>query len=180
MPNIPWIEDHEADGDLATILDTFRAEQGSGLGPVLRTLTHNPPALAAAIELSRALLFNPGPLDFTLRQMIAEQVGVVLEVDYCVIDHSKRVANWGRPDAAEAIRRGEIIDTSITDSERALLAYVTELSIHPGRSFTRTIGDLRECGWTYDQIAATTALTAVMSMMARLVAAFGLDHDQPK
>jgi len=83
MPRIGWIEDPNAEGDLARLFDLFRARSATGaVPPILRTMSYRPDFLAAVDEASRVLHFSDGALTRAQHEMIASYVAALNRCRY--------------------------------------------------------------------------------------------------
>jgi len=82
MPRIAWVEDTEAQGQLADLFATARAvSQSIGLPPsvpdIYRTMSRRPDFLAAVMEAEGRLHFADGALTRAQHEMIASYVSAL-------------------------------------------------------------------------------------------------------
>jgi hypothetical protein len=75
MPRIAWIEDANAQGDLAASYDEIRSTQGS-VPDILRAMSLRPDFLAAVNQMGR-MHFSDGALTRAQHEMIASYVSVL-------------------------------------------------------------------------------------------------------
>ena len=75
MPRIAWIEEANAQGQLAEIYDAARSEHGF-VPDIHKTMSHRPDFLAA-IEDAGHLHFSDGALTRAQHEMIASYVSVL-------------------------------------------------------------------------------------------------------
>ena len=86
MPRISWIEEGEAQGQLAELFAASRAGSISGIKrervpDILHTMSHRPDFLAAIIDASR-LHFSDGALTRAQHEMIASYVSALNKCHY--------------------------------------------------------------------------------------------------
>ncbi len=78
---------------------------------------------------------------------------------------------------ASAIRAGDLDAAPLTPAERLLLDYCGTVALHAHRVSDRQVQELREAGWTDEQIAEATYQTALFSLFVRLADAFDIHPD---
>ena len=82
MARIAWIEDAEAEGQLAEIYEAARSRSERGqVADILRTMSLRPDFLAAIIDASR-LHFSDGALSRAQHEMIASYVAALNHCHY--------------------------------------------------------------------------------------------------
>jgi hypothetical protein len=86
MPRISWIEEADAQGQLAELFAASRAGSISGIKrehvpDILHTMSHRPDFLAAIIDASR-LHFSDGALTRAQHEMIASYVSALNKCHY--------------------------------------------------------------------------------------------------
>src|SRR5271154_2808191 len=71
-PNIPFVEESEATGEVAALYDHFRAHFGRPDVPgILKCFATHPPLLKHMMDLSEHLIFSDGHLTRHHKEMIA-------------------------------------------------------------------------------------------------------------
>ena len=86
MPRIGWIEEGDAEGQLAELFAASRAGSVSGIKrervpDILHTMSHRPDFLAAIMDASR-LHFSDGALTGAQHEMIASYVSALNKCHY--------------------------------------------------------------------------------------------------
>lgn len=82
MARIAWIEDADAQGQLAELYETARSRSQRGqVADILRTMSLRPDFLAAIMEASR-LHFSDGALTRAQHEMIASYVAALNRCHY--------------------------------------------------------------------------------------------------
>jgi len=82
MPRISWVNDEDAQGELADIYARLRNESRQGNVPdILRTMSHRPDFLRA-IDAASHLHFSDGALTQAQHEMIASYVSALNKCHY--------------------------------------------------------------------------------------------------
>ena len=75
---------------------------------------------------------------------------------------------------AESLRHGDLDDLPIDEPERLLLDLVDTVAHHAHRVTDQQVAELRDVGWTDEQIAEAVYITAMFSFFVRLADAFDI------
>lgn len=78
-------------------------------------------------------------------------------------------------DAAAALRRGELAAVNLTPAERKLLEFVETVTRHAYKVTDEQVQELRDVGWTDEQIAEAVYDAALFNLFVRLADAFGIE-----
>ena len=81
-------------------------------------------------------------------------------------------------ETAQAIRDGDLDRASITPAERKLLDFVGTLTRHAYKITDEQVQELREVGWSDEQIAEAVYDGALFNLFVRLADAFDI-HPPP-
>jgi alkylhydroperoxidase family enzyme len=84
--------------------------------------------------------------------------------------------------AAQALRDGDLDAADITPAEAKLLEFVETLTRHAYRVTDEQVQDLRDAGWTDEQIAEAAYDGALFNLFVRLADTFGIEpppHYEP-
>jgi hypothetical protein len=83
MPRISWVEDADAEGDLASLYEVIRAANSHQQVPaIMRTMSARPDFLVAIREAANTLHFTDGALTRAQHEMIASYVSVLNKCRY--------------------------------------------------------------------------------------------------
>lgn len=77
-----------------------------------------------------------------------------------------------------ALGRGDVEGAPVTETERTLLRFVELVTRHAWRATPEDVQNLRDVGWTDDQIAEAVYITALFAFFNRVADAFGLEDPQ--
>jgi len=76
---------------------------------------------------------------------------------------------------ADALGRGDLEGSGVTDAERALLELVRTVTLHAYKATDADVQRLRDAGWTEPQIGEAIYVTAIFAFFNRVADAFGLE-----
>ncbi len=83
MPRIAWVEDDDAQGELADLFAEIRAHHPTGqVPPILRVMSLRPDFLAAVNRAANELHFTDGALSRAQHEMIASYVAAINRCHY--------------------------------------------------------------------------------------------------
>lgn len=85
----------------------------------------------------------------------------------------------GDEDLIAALGRGDLAAAPLAEPERVLLHWVELLTREPFRNTAANVERVREAGWSDDQIAEASYITALFAFFNRVADAFGLPEWRP-
>lgn len=153
----------EAEGDLGRLFEQIGKARG-GVADIHQVQSLNPPALAAHLELYKAIMFRPSPLSRAWREAIAVAVSRANQCAYCEAHHGAALA------ALVANARHDAPDVP-----KGLLAWAARVARQPERSNEEDIEALRALGLDDRAILDAILTVAYFSFANRLVMATGLE-----
>lgn len=148
----------EAQGDLGRLYEQIGKARG-GVADIHQVQSLNPPALAAHLELYKAIMFRPSPLSRAWREAIAVAVSRANQCAYCEAHHGAALATLG----------------GASDVPKGLLAWAARVARQPERSNADDIETLRALGLDDRAILDAILTVAYFSFANRLVMATGLE-----
>ncbi len=174
--HIPIVDEAEAAGETAAAYQYFRDQTGRKDVPgILKCFGTNPAFVRQMVDISSTLLLADGYLTRQQKELIATYISKLNACPYCLDSHGFFLLVHEVPEkVAEKIIAGEIEDSPLSDAERHLLIYAGKVN---GESFKTTKEDvqqLRNFGWSDEQIAETVHVAAMMGLGNRVANAFGL------
>lgn len=172
-----WIETvppEAAEGELA---ERYRAIAGArgGVADVHQVQSLNPKAMAAHLELYKAIVFQRSSLSRRERERIGVVVSATNRCTYCVAHHGQALRTLGEvPAVADALERGAPHEAPLPPGERALLAWAERSTLDPGASDEADVRALRAHGYD-DRALLDAALTVgYYNFVNRLVLLLGV------
>jgi hypothetical protein len=83
MPRIAWVEDADAEGELASLYEVIRSAHVLGqVPPIMRTMSARPDFLVAIRQAVNTLHFTDGALTRAQHELIASYVSVLNKCRY--------------------------------------------------------------------------------------------------
>lgn len=177
MPHIKTINYEEADGELRPIYDGLIRLRGK-LAEVHKIQSLNPPALAAHMELYKAVMFLRSPLKRYQREMIAVVVSAANQCAYCIAHHKEALLfYWKSNERVNALLddRGK---AGLTEAENALCQYAETLTLRPHEDTASQIEVLRSRGLDDRAILDATQVVAYFNFVNRMVLGLGLAPEE--
>jgi uncharacterized peroxidase-related enzyme len=178
VTKIPVVEENEASGQVADAYEYWRAASGRAEIPGLwKALSARPDFLRQAVDFSGLMLFSDGHLSLRHKEMIG---AFASHLNGCDNSSGGRgyaplpPAQAGDAVTLGALLRGEVEEAGLPAAERALMAYVAQVSKAAYRTTPADVQKLRDAGWTEEQIAETVYLAALFAMFHRIANAFGV------
>lgn len=196
MARIRWIEESQATGELADAYAEIRShwppkEQAA---EVFKALSHRPDFMRALSDAT-LMTITPRALTSAQHEMIALYVSALTSCHYCayhhkvflqvgalrttpLVDESEKQETQRRNQIAEALHRGELNDTLLTQPELVLLRFVETLTLRPGEVLDEHIEELRKADLSEAHIAETVYTCALYNAWVRITNAFDTNpHD---
>jgi alkylhydroperoxidase family enzyme len=82
----------------------------------------------------------------------------------------------GADEIVEALERGDLAAAPVSEPERVLLKFVELVTRHAWRTTENDVEQIRQAGWTDEQIAEAVYITAMFAFFNRVADAFGLKN----
>lgn len=175
MSYIHEIEECDAAGDVATLYERIRQKRGR-VAHILKVQSLRPSALAHHLDLYMGLMFGPGRLSRSQREMIAVVVSRANRCDYCVSHHREALKRYVRdPEALEALE-DDLDHASIPGQMRALLMYAKKLTVAPDGISREDIEELRSSGFYDEDILHANLIVAYFNFVNRIALGLGVEH----
>jgi AhpD family alkylhydroperoxidase len=155
MARMEALDREATDGRARELLDEL-ATRGGEPGPMVRTMANAPTLLRGYLDLSRAM--KRSHLDRRISERISLAVQEWLGCDYCVAAHSEAARGLGLTEFdIRLARQGTASDPKIA----ALVAFAQQISAAPAETTDEQVDELRELGYTDEQIAEVVGLVAL-------------------
>jgi uncharacterized peroxidase-related enzyme len=149
------IDREHAQGKARELLDQL-AVGGSEPGPMVRGMANAPALLRGYLELNRAM--KRSHLDRRITERISLAVQEWLGCGYCVVAHSDAARQLGLSETdIELARQGTATDPKIA----AIVAFGQQVSAAPAEVTDEQLGELRELGYSDEQISEVVGLVAL-------------------
>ena len=156
MAHITIVPPDDATGELAVLYARIAAARG-GIANMHQVQSHNPKAMAAHLELYKAILFQPSSISRAWREAIGVAVSRANQCAYCVAHHEAALA---------ALPPIEI--------PAALLDWAVRLTREPHAASADDVAALRAVGLDDRGILDAILTVGYFNFVNRLVLATGL------
>jgi uncharacterized peroxidase-related enzyme len=175
-PNIAFVEESAATGEVAALYDHFRTHFGRPDVPgILKCFATHPPLLKHMMDLSEHLIFSDGSLGRRHKEMIATFVSAQNECPYCADSHGYFLrVHGGTSRALAAIQSGDLRSPELTVPEQTLLQFARKVNLNSHEIGFEDVDLLIKSGWSKLQIAEAVHITALFATFNRVANAFGL------
>jgi uncharacterized peroxidase-related enzyme len=175
-PNIPFVEESAATGEVAALYDHFRTHFGRPDVPgILKCFATHPPLLRHMMDLSEHLIFSEGSLGRKHKEMIATFVSAQNACPYCADSHGYFLrVHGGTSEALAAIQSDGLRSPELTISEQALLRFARKVNLNSHEIGGADVDLLLQAGWNELQIAEAVHVIALFATFNRVANAFGL------
>jgi len=173
---IPIINETEATGETAAAYQYFRDQTSRQDVPgILKCFGTAPVFVRHMVDISSTLLFADGYLTRQQKEMIATYISKLNACPYCLDSHGFFLLVHGAPEeVANKVIAGEIEDAALSNSDRQLLLYVGKVNSESFKTTKEDVQQLRDLGWSFEQIAEAVHVAAMMGLCNRVANAFGL------
>ncbi|QDU38350.1 Carboxymuconolactone decarboxylase family protein [Maioricimonas rarisocia] len=178
MPFIQWIEEQDAEGEVAEGYHVYfqKRPNRTKVAEIIKCFSHRPDFMKQVMEFSWDLHFCDGHLPERVKELIATLVSGQNRCPYCMHSHAYFLHTHGADDdVVAAVGRGEIETAPLEEAEKVLLRFAMLLTHQPYRNTPEEIQKLRDAGWTEPQIAEAVYITAMFAFFNRVANGFGLE-----
>jgi len=158
MPRIEPIERADAPSPARELLDEL-AGRGGEPGPMVLAMANAPALLRGYLDLNRAM--KRMHLDRRITERISLAVHEWLGCDYCIAAHTRAAHELGLDETDIALaRQGTAADARIA----AMVAFGQQVVAAPAEVTDEQVGELRELGYTDEQIAEVVGLVSLQML----------------
>jgi AhpD family alkylhydroperoxidase len=155
MARIEPLDRQATAGRAREFLDGLAA-RGAEPGPMVRAMANAPALLRGYVDLSRAM--KRSHLDRRVSERISLAVQEWLGCDYCVAAHTEAARALGLSEVdIRMARQGTARDPNIA----AIVAFGQQVFAAPAETTDEQVDELRELGYTDEQIAEVVGLVAL-------------------
>ncbi len=176
---IRTISEDEAQGDLKVEYEEVKRARGR-VSNVLKSHSLDPKSIRHHLDLYLHLMFGKSSLSRAEREMIATAVSQQNSCRYCLTHHGEALlAHVHDPSLVESIKK-DYSHSEISPRDKAMLAYATKLTKTPGELSQMDIENLREAGFTDEEILRINLITSYFNFANRIVSGLGVQLETKK
>lgn len=178
MPFIPWIEEKDAQGEVADGYQVYYQARPdrTKVADIIKCFSHRPDFMKQVMDFSWTLHFKDGNISEKTKELLATLVSGQNQCAYCMHSHSYFLSEKGAEDAVvSALGRGDIEAAPIPEKEKQLLRFAKKMTNESYRLTSADSENLRKVGWTDPEIAEAVYIVAMFAFFNRVANAFGLE-----
>ncbi len=170
-----WIEQILPEASEGPLKDLYAEilEKRGAVANVYTIHSLNPASLKNHLDLYLTLMFASSPLSRVERETLAVAVSSANECTYCITHHSEPLVRLTK-DATLPAKVMEVPE-SLSERERALIAFARKLTRRPGRMAEDDVEALREAGLSDREVLDAALITAYFNFVNRVVSGLGVE-----
>ncbi len=170
----PWLETVDETGatpEQAALVDEVAPSPDSRAYYAL--LAHDVPALRERTALFNAVMYGPGGVRRSDRELASVAASLINGCVYCTSVHARRYAQLTKE--TEAIERllDEGVGAAVGERERAVIDYAVKLTDDPAAMTAADLAPLRQVGLSDKEILDVTHAVAMFAWANRLMQTLG-------
>jgi uncharacterized peroxidase-related enzyme len=170
----PWIEtidDVGATPEQAALVERVSpTPEGRAYYAVL---AHDMPALEERTGLFNAVMYGPGGVRRSDRELASVAASLINGCVYCTSVHARRYAQLTKDAALMQCLLDEGIETELGERERAIVDYAVRLTRDPAAMTAGDLAPMRAAGLSDREILDVTHATAMFAWANRLMQTLG-------
>ena len=144
---------------------------------IIRTMSLRPDYLAGFIAMSMPAQFQDGFLDRRTKELIGTYASALNGCKYCLGSHAHNLEAQGEnAQNVDAVATLALQMATLNAKDRALLAYVKLLTEAPSHVRDFNTAQMRQAGWTDEQIFEASFITSLFAFTNRMADAYGLSY----
>jgi uncharacterized peroxidase-related enzyme len=170
----PWLETVDETGatpEQAALVDEVAPSPDSRAYYAL--LAHDLPALRERTALFNAIMYGPGGVRRSDRELAAVAASLVNGCVYCTSVHARRYAQLSKETAAIERLLDEGVGAAVGERERAVIDYAVKLTDDPAGMTAADLAPLRRMGLSDMEILDITHAAAMFAWANRLMQTLG-------
>lgn len=170
----PWLETVDETGatpEQAALVDAVAPSPDSRAYYAL--LAHDVPALRERTALFNAIMYGPGGVRRSDRELASVAASLVNGCVYCTSVHARRYAQLTKDEATMKRLLDEGLGTDLGERERAIVEYAVALTRNPAAMTVADLAPLRRAGLSDMEILDVTHAAAMFAWANRLMQTLG-------
>ncbi|TVP78887.1 MAG: peroxidase [Gemmatimonadales bacterium] len=172
-----WIRrvlEDEAEGTLARVYEEIGSSRGK-VSNIMRVQSLAPEAMAAHLELYRALLFGRSGLTRAERELLAVVVSVENGCEYCTLHHEAALRAWWKDDDRVDALLDDPAGAGLSTREAALVDYARRLTRNPSAMSEAGVEALRAQGLDDADILVANMIVSYFNFVNRIAEGLGVE-----
>lgn len=172
-----WIErvlEDEAEGRLAEVYEQIGSSRGK-VSNIMRVQSLAPRAMAAHLDLYRALLFGRSGLTRGERELLAVAVSMENGCQYCTLHHEAALRAWWKDDDRVDALLEDPEKAELSEREQTLVDYALELTRSPARVTEDRVRTLRDVGLDDADVLTANMVISYFNFVNRIAEGLGVE-----
>ncbi len=171
-----WIHivgEDESDGELKARYEEVSRRRGQ-VSNVMKAHSLDPEAMHLHLDLYVHLMFGKSALSRAQREMIAVTVSQANRCMYCATHHGEALLAHVHDQVFLENLKKNFESSSLTSKDLAMLRYAAKLTRSPGEIVESDVQDLRQSGFTDEDILRINLITSYFNFANRIVSGLGV------
>jgi len=174
MAWIRVINEDEASAELEKVYDNLKDKRGE-VSNIMKVHSLNPRALTNHLDLYLSLMYGRTGLKRVERELIAIVVSVANNCEYCEVHHAEAVNFYWKD--IERVRKliKDFRAVDLPKKTQRMLEYAVKLTKSPNTITEADIANLRECGFSDEDILNINLITSYFNFVNRITLGLGVE-----
>ncbi|MBS3817276.1 MAG: peroxidase-related enzyme [Candidatus Thermoplasmatota archaeon] len=177
MSWINEIEEEQAEDELSEIYEDIKRKRGK-LSNIMKIQSLNPEAMKSHLDLYLSIMFK----DRCISREMCEMIGVIVSSHngcrYCVNHHAEALSHFWKDDKRVQELAKDFENLDLSEEERALAAYVSELTENPDNISETDVQKLKDAGFTDEQVLNINMICSYFNFVNRIALGLGVDFSE--
>lgn len=174
MAWIRVVEESEASGELAKIYEEVKRKRGK-VAEIMKVHSLRPSAMKAHLTLYDDLLFKPSGLTREELEMLATVVSSLNHCEYCIRHHGEALLHYWKDEQKVKALVEDYRALNLPPRVEKMMDYARKLTETPSAVKARDVEQLREIGFSDEQILQIALTVAYFNFVNRLASGLGVE-----
>ncbi|WP_337871841.1 peroxidase-related enzyme [Ignavibacterium sp.] len=174
MAYIKLISETEADGKLKEIYQNISSKRGK-LSNIMKIHSLMPDTMIKHLDLYLSIMFSNSNLSREEKEILAVVVSKLNNCDYCVNHHAEALNYYWKDKNRLKNFIEKLDDSAFGDKFRLAVKYTSKLTTSPSSVLNDDIEELKQIGWTDEDILAINLITSYFNFVNRIALGLGVE-----
>lgn len=177
MPFIKVINENKAEGKLKEVYDNISSARGK-LSNIMKIHSLIPETMVKHLELYLSIMFNNTKLSREEKEILAVVVSKNNNCDYCVNHHAEALNHYWKNKERLDNFISILDDDSFSDKFKLAIKHATKLTINPSSVTKDDIDELKNAGWTDEDILGINLIISYFNFVNRIALGLGVEFSE--
>ncbi|GAB4169027.1 MAG: peroxidase-related enzyme [Calditrichia bacterium] len=177
MSWIPMIEPENAEGVLKELYGELQTKRGK-ISNIMKIHSLHPETMRDHLNLYLTLMFGKSPLSRAEREMIGVVVSAANQCQYCIHHHKEALLFYWKDEQKIHQLITEPEKAPLSDREKAMVAYVRQLTHHPEKTSISSVERLKDAGLNDREILDCNLICSYFNFVNRIVLGLGVSFSE--